>query len=252
MIDEVNIDVLCHVMQRVYKMKIAVCDDEKYFRDDVKNAVYKYSNLNQLEVVVDEYDCGEELLKSADEYDMILLDYRMGGIDGLETAKIIREKNIKTIIIFMTNYPDFVYESFEIMTYRFLPKPLDATKFFKALDDYFKAYGNNYPLLLKVNRSTIHINIRDIVYLEANRKKCYIYLNNKRYHCAKPMSYVIEYLPKSIFYKVHKSFVVNFDYVQSYDNKDIQLKNGASAHLSRSFLMPFRNAYKTYTRGCDI
>jgi len=250
--NETDINTQPQVLQRQYMVKIAICDDEKHFRDDVSSAVSEYSSKHEVEAVVDEYDCGEDLLESADKYDIIVLDYQMGGISGLETAKHIREKNILCTIIFITNHPSFVYESFEVRTFRFFEKPLDVEKFHKALDDYFLIYGNDYPIQLKIGRETVCVNTRDIVYIEADNKKCYINLVDKQYHCAKAMAEIAKLLPSNIFYKVHKSFVVNFNYVSSYDSKNIYFVNGTTAHVSRKNLASFKDAYRTFAKSRNI
>jgi len=250
--DESGVNVLHYILQRVYKMKIAVCDDEEVFRNSVRNAIYMYSNLYRLEFVVDEYTCGEDLLSSSDNYDIILLDYQMDGMNGLETARAIRESNVNCILIFMTNFPHFVYESFEVSTYRFFTKPLDEAKLHKAFDDYFKDYGNDYPLVLKIGRDTVCIQTRDIVFLEADNKKCYINLVDKRHHCANTMIAISKLLPNNIFYKVHKSFVVNFNYVTGYDYQTVRFNNGAIAHIGRKYIKSFREAYRIYAKGRSL
>ena len=245
-------DVLHCVVQRVYKMNIAICDDDEYFRILLKEAVYTYTNAYRLKFSIDEYSCGEDLLNSNKKYNMIFLDYKMGGMNGLDTARALRKNNLNCIIIFMTNFPHFVYESFEVSAYRFFTKPLDISKLHKTFDDYFNTYGNDYPILLKVERSTICLQTRDIIYLEADNKKCYINLDNEKYHCAKTMAAVFALLPASIFYKVHKSFVVNFNYVSSYDSQTIHFKNGATAHIGRKHLTQFKDAYRTFAKARAI
>jgi len=234
-------------------MKIAVCDDEKYFRDEVKDIVYTYSNKHRLDIVIDEYLCGEDLLNAPDvKYDMILLDYQMGELNGLETAKALRKRNIDCIIIFITSHPDVVYDAFEVSAYRFLTKPLDAAKLTKALDDYFSAYGSDYSVLLKFDRSTVCVQVRDIVYLEADNKKCYVRLTDGEYHCSKAMTTIASVLPDNIFYRVHNAYIVNFNYILSYDNKSIRLRNGAIVHMSRKYFPQFKNAYRAFAKDRDI
>jgi len=233
-------------------MKIAVCDDESRFRETIKNEVYAYSNMKRLDFAIDEYSCGEDLLNAIDKYDIIFMDYQMGGISGLETARIIRKKDITCVIIFLTSYTHFMQESFEVSTYRYLTKPLDVVKLHNTFDDYFEAYGNDYPLLLKIGGDTISIHTRDIVYLEADDKKCYINLVGKQYHCAKSMSLIANLLPNNIFYKTHKSFVVNFIYIDKYDSKNIYFKNGKTAHIGGAHAASFRDAYRIYAKGRKI
>ena len=76
----VGAEVIYYIMQRVYRMQIAVCDDERLFRDVIKDAVYAYSNMYRLEISIDDYDCGEDLLNSAQKYDIVFLDYKMAGM----------------------------------------------------------------------------------------------------------------------------------------------------------------------------
>ena len=84
--------------------------------------------MHRLEISIDKYYSGEALLDSAVNYDMVFLDYKMDGVDGLETARIMRKNNMDCTIIFITNHPDFIYESFEVETFRFFKKPLDIER----------------------------------------------------------------------------------------------------------------------------
>jgi len=233
-------------------MNIAVCDDEKFFRDEIRNAIYTYSNLYRYEFVVEEYTCGEDLLSSSTNYDIVFLDYQMGDIDGLETAKALRKKDFNCIIIFMTNYPHFMRDAFAVDTYRFFIKPLNTDELYEALNEYLIAYGNDYPIHLKIGRDTICVQTREIVYLLANNKKCFINLDKKKYHCAKTMAEVSALLPQNIFYKVHKSFIVNLNYINYYDNKHIYLKNGEVADIGRKYFPSFKDAYKVHVKGRSI
>jgi len=100
-------------------VRVAVCDDEDCSRCVTKEAIDSYSNLHRLEIAVCEFASGEDLLQSSLKYNVIFLDYKMGGINGLETAKFMRQNNVDSTIIFLTSYPDFVYESFDVSTFRF-------------------------------------------------------------------------------------------------------------------------------------
>jgi DNA-binding LytR/AlgR family response regulator len=233
-------------------MRIAICDDEKVFRDDLKQAIYTYSNVHRLELVVDEYLCGENLLDSKQEYEIIFLDFKMGGINGLETARILRKRNINCTIIFLTSYSYFIYESFEVSTFRFFKKPLDSEKLFKALDKYFESFGNDYPLLIKVGHDTILIKTNSILFLEADNKKCYINLAGEKLHCAKTMGSVANLIPKSIFCKVHKAFIVNFNYISNYDKEYIHIMNGERVPVSRKYISSFKEAYRIYAKGRSL
>ena len=230
-------------------MRMAVCDDEKSFRDEIRKVVYSYSDLHRLEIVLNEFECGEDLLDSKDEHEMIFLDYKMEGISGLETARKLRERNVNSTIIFLTSFPEFVYESFEVDTFRFFKKPLDESKLNKALDDYFEANRKSRPILIQSGREKICIQSNDVVYLEADNKKCYISLVDKRLHLPKTLASIEKLLPYNDFIKVHKAFIVNLNYISHYDNERIFFKNGECANISRNYLTAFKNAYRIYAKN---
>ena len=240
------------IPQGVVNMWVAVCDDDEYFLDDLKNAVYTYSNAHRLEIAIDGYSSGEDLLASKSNYDMVFLDYKMEGIDGLETAKTLRRKNPNCVINFMTSYPSFIYESFEVRTFRFFDKPLDNEKLYRALDSYYKGVGADSPLLIKVDRDTVIVRINDIVYLEASGKKCFINLVGNSLHCAKTMAAVARSLPQNIFFKVSKANIINFNYFSKHDNRTVHLQDGSTVPVSRRYLAPFKNALRLYVKSQAI
>lgn len=239
--------VIYFLKRKVIRMRLAICDDDKGLIQQLKPLVYQYANSRRFEIVIDEYYSGEDLLKSSVVYDIILLDYQMGELDGLSTARKLREKNMNCAIIFMTNYPHFVYEAFEVNTFRFFTKPLEFSKLHFALDDYFSMYGNDYPILLQHNRETVQVNTKDIVFLEAINKRCLIHLPTESLCCAKTMAVISRLLPQNHFYKVNRAFIINFNYIEKYNNKEIFFKNCEVVPISRNYLMPFKTAYREYS-----
>ena len=86
-------------------MRIAICDDEALFLAQLKSKIYEYSNKHNLEPVVDEYTIGSDLINSNIKYDIIILDYQMDKIDGLETARQLRNGiNIISIYGYIVSY----------------------------------------------------------------------------------------------------------------------------------------------------
>jgi DNA-binding LytR/AlgR family response regulator len=229
-------------------MKIAVCDDEQSFRDTITSAVVEYSNMRRWITVIDEFICGEDLLKSKKVYDIVFLDYKLEGIDGLETAQFLREKNKNCTIIFLTSFPQFVYEAFEVGAFRFFEKPLDVSKLYKALDEYFELFGNDYPLLINAGRETVSIQAHSVVFLEADKKKCYINLSEKRFLCSMSISSVARLMPKNTFYRVHKGFIVNFNHIRNYDSEYIYFTNGQRVPVSRKYFSVFRDSFRSYVK----
>jgi len=229
-------------------LRIAVCDDDPILRDELKNAVYTYSNQHRIESLIDEFKCGEDLVDSKYTYEIIFLDYQMEKLNGMDTARILRKNNQTGSIIFLTAYPDFVYESFEVDTYRFLKKPLDTEKLYDVLDDYFSELRKNKTILMKVNYGTVSIQTNDILFLEAQNKKCNIYLKNEVLTVNTMMAAVFKELPPNEFFKTHKGFIVNLNNIKSYNSNHVYFNNSYFAMISRNYYTAFKKAFMIYSK----
>lgn len=112
-------------------MRIAVCDDDKEIRDMLAEKIGKLYPEADLWL----YRSGEELLSSDKEPDILLLDIQMPGKSGMETAKELRRKSRKAIIIFVTALDDFVFQAFDVGAFHYLVKPFDDGKFAEILQN---------------------------------------------------------------------------------------------------------------------
>ena len=118
-------------------MKIAVCDDDENILGETLELLKQYEKLP---LSVDAYSSGEALLASGKRYDILLLDIDMEGLNGIETARRIREADKEVKLIYVTNYSDYTIFAFGVHAFAYLLKPLRAEELFAQLDEAF-AYG---------------------------------------------------------------------------------------------------------------
>jgi len=235
------------ILERVYELKVAICDDEKIFVDQLKVLIYDYANKHRFGMVIDVFERGEDLLKTTKKFDIIYLDYQMSGIDGMDTARALRAKNVQGNIIFVTNYPDFVYSAFEVNTFRFIKKPIEKKDIDDSLDAYFKRFGNDYPIILYSDREAVKVETSEIIFLEALGKHCVLHKKDQTFECAKTMAEIYRMLPRNHFYKINRAFIVNFNYIDRFSSEVVVFKNGEKAYISRNYMTAFKNAYKNYS-----
>ena len=123
-------------------MQIAVCDDEREIREMFAEKIGKLYPKADLSL----YRSGEELLSSAKEPDIVLLDIQMPGRNGMETAKELRRTNKKVIIIFVTALDDFVFQAFDVGAFHYLVKPFHDAKFAEVLQSAVEQYEDRKKL----------------------------------------------------------------------------------------------------------
>lgn len=234
------------------KMRIVLCDWDNIFLKKTKNIIYNYAEANKFELVVDCFNSGEQLTKSKTEYNIAFLGYKLNGINGLETAKLLRKKYSDISIIFVSEYTDFVFDAFQVNPYRFLVKPISPKDIYKTLNHFFDKFIKNNCLWIKNRDDTICLNVNDIYFLEADNKHCYIHLKEDVLSCNRTMARVYSVLPKRNFSKINRAYIVNLDYVQKYNTKELSLKNHEELSIGRNFLKSFKEDYRIFKQPIEI
>lgn len=228
-------------------MRIALCDADSDAIKVTKRIIYEYANLRGIELLVEEYASGTELLMNKIKYPLVILDYNIRDLNGLETARLLRKSNPDCAIIFLSSYTGFIFDSFKVSPFRFLLKPLDKILLFSSLDDFFIIRTDNRPIWIKDGGDTFCLSANDILYLEADNKSCYISLRNKKIRCRKTMARVYFELPRQHFGKINRAYVVNFNYISGYNSDAVTLCTGEQLHVGRSYFRSFREEYRAFS-----
>lgn len=104
-------------------MNIAICDDERIFRDTLEQAIRAQLKICSIRQFV----CGEDLLREAADFDVIFLDIEMPGLNGMQTAEMIRKLSKEIRIVFLTSHGEFVHDAFRVRAFRYLSKPIEPS-----------------------------------------------------------------------------------------------------------------------------
>lgn len=215
-------------------IKIAICDDEPIFCDSIKKTVSCYLAQKNIPCEIICYDDGAELLKIPHSYDLLLLDIQMPGINGIELAAKLRELEFEGAFIFITALKEYVFDAFEYEALDYICKPIDHTRLVKTLDRAVKRIQaqNHHSLLIQTTNWCKSVKLNSIYYCEVINRK--IYLNTK--NGIIDFYGKIEDLEKQLdqrFFKCHRSYLVNLDYVRQYSDGQISLENNEHIPVSR-------------------
>ena len=232
-------------------MKIAVCDDEKVFRNEVIDLLNKYAKENNIILDISEFDDGGKLVASKTVFDMIFLDHQMNELSGLDTIKCIREKNIDTKVVFVSSYSEIVFDSMKYSAFRFIVKPVNREELFEAMDSALEIRNNERKLIVKdeTYNESIVVYEKDMIYAQADNVYTYIITEKGSYRYPYNLSTLEEKLDSGAFFRTNRSYIVNLEHINSYDKTGITLSNGHKAVISRAKYKEFNNCYLNYIKN---
>lgn len=227
-------------------MKVAICDDEKVWQAALIKCLDEYSTERHIDIFKTCFENGKKLTESTDVFDIIFMDFQMDELDGIEAAKRIRKTNSDSVIIFVSAFPQVAIDTFEVRAFRFLTKPINKPKLFKALDDYRAETAKDNFLIFKTHENTIKIRISDIICIEALKNHSVIHTSENDYEILTNLKAIQKQLPEEKFFRCHKAYVVSFLHLESHNNTDICFDDGSKAYISRNYLPKFREALQEY------
>ncbi|MCQ2464036.1 MAG: LytTR family DNA-binding domain-containing protein [Oscillospiraceae bacterium] len=227
-------------------MKIAVCDDEKTFRDQIKKCISEVGT----DFITDEFECGEDLLASGEAYDIIFLDIDMSGISGIETAEKLRENGAESEIIFLTSHTEYVYEAFKVRAFRFLQKPVDSDKFSEAFRNAVDSCQKE-KIVIDYKGNVTEMSVDNIVYIESSGDGTFVY-DSRGSYCESPVSLKDwnEKLKDKSFYRIHKAYLVSMKYVSTFEKNSVRLVGYPNEFpVARRSAGDFRAAYLDFIKN---
>ena len=214
---------------------IALCDDEPFMLNNMADRLTEYLNNRPHPYRLLCFSSGSELLQDEQEFDILFLDIQMGEPDGMKTAKLLREHGFGGLIVFMTVLKERVFEAFQVEAFDYLIKPDLNNRLFSVLNRAFKALEKKQRknIIIHKGNTTSIIYLDDIIYSEVIGRK--IYLHTKKGQIADYYSSleVLEQNKDSRFFRCHRSYLINLDYVCGVKDGNAALSDGSFIPVSR-------------------
>ncbi len=232
-------------------IRIAICDDEKHMSDHIRAMASDFFRKKNREIQLRTFSSGEELLSYDGQIDILFLDIQMKGMDGIETARKLRDSKFRGFLIFITVLKEMVFQSFEVQAYDYLVKPVDEKQFGKTMERLYASMQNasEDSLLVQQGYEGRIVPKDEIVFCEVIDRKIYLNLASGE---------VVDYYERienletklgSHFFRCHRSYLINLKHLKGYKNGTACMDNGKEVPVSRLRSKEFSGVVLQYMKN---
>ena len=213
---------------------VAICDDEQYFLAHLQKSVERYFSMQDQDIQIFEFANGESLLSSGQNFDVILMDLKLPGKNGMEIIKQLRREKSRCQVIFITSFQEYALQAFQVDAVHYLLKPITDENLYQALERSIERMGKTDSKTLTITKGacTEIIFIKDILYCEVMDHRLYIHTKDMIYDYLG----TLEELQKQLddrFFRCHKSYIVNMDKIVSRQGNAATVIGGGQVLISR-------------------
>ncbi len=225
-------------------MKIAICDDEPIILTCLKRQITEIVQNRNWESEVMAFQSPIEMLEQASEWDILFLDMDMPDMDGIEAGRQMQRINPACKIVMATSHLERVKEAFTIAAHRFITKPFDRQEIEEAIQSCYAIYAGNREIILYKNRDAYPIKLTDVRLIKSMGSYCEFWVKDEWFRKNIALAELEAELPDN-FARVHRAYMVNFDWILEYDGASIRIGE-EKIPVSRRKRKAFEFAYRKY------
>lgn len=223
-------------------VRIAVVENELNVAQNVIVLLERYVKENSLSLETAIFRNGYEFLDTKEEFDAVLMDIDMPGLNGMEVAEKLREKNKTIDIIFTTNLPQFAVDGYKVQALDFVIKPVTFPNLSFAMEKVVEKKRNivNGSFFLRIGGFAKRINNEEVLYIEMVNH--YIVLHETDMEPLRirgSLKMIEDLLNPEIFVKINSGIIINISKVSSFENGLVLMEDGSNLPLSRSHKKEF-------------
>lgn len=237
-------------------LRIAICDDDAYIHDELHNMLVDYSIRIDFDIEITHFYSAEALLGAPFDYDILFLDVMLDkGFDGVEIGIRLRQRNCRALFIIITSRADRSEDAYEATVFRFIVKPLSATKVSKLMDAVHQYMLYNSNEYLKVTyRNIDHIfHIRDIILIESYMRQRHVITKTSKQATNETWDLLLRKLERfPCFVRIGKSYLVNMHHIRAVSASSVTLSNGLVINFNKHSLEMFNCSYNAFLSEQEV
>jgi DNA-binding LytR/AlgR family response regulator len=232
-------------------MKLAVVDDEKKTTDLLDGYIKRFEKENNLTINVSVFHNPNDFLTNySRDYDLVLMDIEMPGLNGIETARELRRMDGRVVLMFITNMAQYAISGYEVEAIDFVIKPISYPDFVLKIQKAMRYITRNQDkkLTLNTGEGVVYLHVSDICYIEVMRHYLVYHTTNGNYTVRGVMKEMEESLSNYHFVRSNHCYLVNLKYVESINGSILKV-GGDDLQISRNKKNEFLTEFTRYVGG---
>lgn len=223
--------------------KIGICDDNIAVGAEIEKYLLECASTENFEdIEIEVFLSGEDLCRAirnnSNIFHLLFLDIELGDLDGISVGNILRKemKNEITQVIFISYTQEYAMQLFKVRPMDFLIKPITYNKIYDIMQIYRNLFsGKKMFFEYKKGRNSYQIAQSEIICIKCEGKKICLVTNREEIMFYGKMADVSKQLDSVKFWTIHKSFIINVDFVFSFGRDEIRMMNGDKLPVSKTY-----------------
>lgn len=234
----------------------AICEDEPDVLKYLVASLQKRFSYNEYTLNFDTFTHSEELLYSVcngKNYEVLFLDIEMPKLNGLDLSKKLIKLLPNSIIIFISNKEELVFQTFEVRPFRFVRKNHFTDELPSLVADVIKELAKHSCALITLQEkhscNIYTLPVEDIIYIEVISKYCKVVSRTGTISLRFTISEMLSTVSNYGFLQPHRSYLVNYRYIFNINKSHIILDNKETIPLSRNRIDSIKHEFITLVQG---
>lgn len=222
-------------------IKIAICDDENQYIDEIKE---KIKRISENEIEVTSFSCTEDIKNNTQIFDAVILDVEINNENGMDLAEYFYNLNKDCLISIFSSYPQYAVDGYKYNVYRYILKQEpDVIKDLLISETISECKRRNFLLEIRYNNMQSYIKLQDIKFIESYGRLLTVHTLYADFLWNKPMYELLKEIRQYNFIQCHKSYIVNLAYISSIiKDRELLLKDGSTVPIGKKYKAELKQA----------
>ena len=232
-------------------MKLAIVDDDNRSTELLNSYFKRFQKENNMTINISVFHNPNDFLTNySKDYDMVLMDIEMPGLNGIETARELRRMDERVVLMFITNMAQYAINGYEVEAVDYVIKPVSYPDFTLKIKKAMRYVARNKDKKLTLNTAdgVVQLHVSDLCYIEVIRHYLVYHTTHGNYTVRGVMKELEESLAKYNFARSNHCYLVNLKYVESISGSFVKV-GGNELQISRNKKNEFLMEFTRYVGG---